>query len=139
MSTRRPDRIDPRKRVNEHLNRARLTLEARRSVRPLLVIAGGLAIAIAGFVYIADHIGAGAGAKQTVRFAAHDTTGLIANRAEVRFKGIPAGIVTDVAIKNGQAVVTAKVLKKWGPIYHDATAQIRPNTPLQDMYLDITD
>ncbi|WP_354699671.1 hypothetical protein DSM112329_05392 [Paraconexibacter sp. AEG42_29] len=129
----------PQKRISEQLNRSRVELEVRRAVQPLVVLLIGAAIGLGGFYYIYDHIGAGGGAKQTVKFAADDTTGLVPDRAEVRFKGIAAGIVTDVKIEDGKAVVTASVLKKWGPIYKDATASIRPNTPLQDMYLDITD
>ena len=36
-------------------------------------------------------------------------------------------------------MITAQVLEKYGPIYKDAHAEMRPNTPLQDMYLDIVD
>lgn len=137
MSTGR--RISPQKRISERLNRSRVELEARRAIRPLMVVFVGVVIAATGFAYIYDHIGAGAGAKRTVRFAAADATGLVANRAEVRFKGIPAGIVRGVEIEDGRAVVTTSILKKWGPVYRDAKAVIRPNTPLQDMYLDIVD
>jgi ABC-type transporter Mla subunit MlaD len=132
-------RISPQKRLSENLNRARVELEVKRAVQPLAVLLIGVAIGLGGFYYIYDHIGAGGGAKQTVKFAADDTTGLVPDRAEVRFKGIAAGIITDVKIEDGKAVVTASVLKKWGPIYKDARAVIRPNTPLQDMYLDIVD
>jgi ABC-type transporter Mla subunit MlaD len=34
-------------------------------------------------------------------------------------------------------VVTASVRKKFGAVYKDAKAVLRPNTPLEDMYLDV--
>ncbi|MCW2966535.1 MAG: MCE-family protein Mce6D, partial [Solirubrobacteraceae bacterium] len=58
---------------------------------------------------------------------------------EVRISGIPAGTITKVELKDGRAILTAKVQKKYGQIYRDAHAQVRPNTALQDMYLNITD
>jgi ABC-type transporter Mla subunit MlaD len=131
--------IDPRTRLSSSFNRNRLSLEAKRSRGPLLVILAAAVLAFCGFLYLIDHLDSGSGAKNTVRFAADDVTGLVSGRAEVRFKGIPAGIVHSVDVENDQSVITADVLKKYGPIYKDATAEMRPNTPLQDMYLDITD
>jgi ABC-type transporter Mla subunit MlaD len=99
----------------------------------------GVAAFIGGLDYIQAHIGAdvGLGSTQSVRFATHDATSLKAGRSEVRFKGIPAGTVTGIEYQNGEAVITASMLTKFGPVYRNAQAEIRPNTPLQDMYLDI--
>lgn len=133
--------IDPQKRISKPLNRARLTLEARRAVLPLVIVAIGIAVLIGGLDYIRGHIGAdvGNGARQTVRFATHDANSIKAGRSEVRFKGIPAGTITDVSYEHGEAVLTASFLTKFGPVYRNVQAEIRPNTPLNDMYLNIAD
>jgi phospholipid/cholesterol/gamma-HCH transport system substrate-binding protein len=74
-----------------------------------------------------------------VRFTVDDATGVVAGRAEVRFKGIPAGIIKDVRMVGDHAVLTADVAREFGPVYADAEAALRPNTPLQDKYLDVHD
>jgi ABC-type transporter Mla subunit MlaD len=58
---------------------------------------------------------------------------------QVRFKGIPAGTITNVKLVGGHPVVTAQIQHQYGPIYQNAQAELRPNTALQDMYLDIVD
>src|SRR5262249_22503888 len=40
-----------------------------------------------------------------------------------------------VKLKNGRAVVTMNIYRKYAPIYRDATVLLRPRTPLKDMYL----
>jgi ABC-type transporter Mla subunit MlaD len=72
-----------------------------------------------------------------MRFEVADATGVVPGRAEVRFYGVQAGLVTDVQLVGGHAVLTATVADKFGPVYRNAFAEVRPNTALQDMYLDI--
>jgi ABC-type transporter Mla subunit MlaD len=55
----------------------------------------------------------------------------------VRFYGIAAGEITDVSLEHGRAVLTATVADKFGSVYKNAIAVVRPNTALQDMYVDI--
>jgi ABC-type transporter Mla subunit MlaD len=72
-----------------------------------------------------------------MRFEVADATGVVPGRAEVRFEGIGAGQITDTKLQNGHAILTATVADKFGRVYRDAIAELRPNTALQDMYLDI--
>jgi virulence factor Mce-like protein len=129
--------IEVREHLTERFTRSRAKLEFRRGLTPLVWTLVGAAIGIAAGAYILGHIGGGVGEARDVRFAVADATGVVAQRAEVRFYGIQAGNVTKVEYRDGQAVVTASVAKKFGPIFKDARVQVRPNTPLQDMYLDI--
>jgi virulence factor Mce-like protein len=74
-----------------------------------------------------------------VRFAVDDATGVVEGKNDVRYKGIPAGTITKVEMAGTQPVITVQLQKKYGRIYRDARASLRPNTALQDMYLDILD
>jgi phospholipid/cholesterol/gamma-HCH transport system substrate-binding protein len=53
----------------------------------------------------------------------------------VTIAGVPVGSVGAVALKNGRAVVTMDIERRYAPIYRDATVLLRPRTPLKDMYL----
>ncbi|MEA2172327.1 MAG: phospholipid/cholesterol/gamma-HCH transport system substrate-binding protein [Solirubrobacteraceae bacterium] len=130
---------DPRNRQTERINLELLKLESRRAAQPLLVILVGLIFAVLAGGYILHNISGGVGATHQMKFEVADATGVVPQRAEVRFYGIGAGQVSDVKLEQGHAIITAEVAKKFGPVYKDARAEVRPNTALQDMYLDITD
>ena len=53
----------------------------------------------------------------------------------VTIAGVEVGLVGGVQLEHGQAVVTMDILKKYAPIYRNATVLLRPRTPLKDMYL----
>jgi phospholipid/cholesterol/gamma-HCH transport system substrate-binding protein len=126
--------------VGERNNRARLVLEAKRGARPMVTIVIGLAVGLAIAGYIAAHVSRTLLAKtREMSFVVSDATGVVKGADEVRVKGIPAGAITKVEVKDGHATITAKVQKKYGEIYRDAHAELRPNTALQDMYLNIVD
>lgn len=127
--------------ISHRPSRARIELELRRSLRPLGTVMLGLVVALAGLVYIASNIPGHGGltSAQQVTFTVADASGVVPGRDEVRVSGIPAGTITGVKLERGHAVLTADVDKKYAPIFRDARAQLRPNTPLQDMYLDIVD
>lgn len=132
--------IEVRDRRTERLNRARLQLEVKRAARPTLVVLAGLAVGLACGLYIAIHVSRTLlSSTFQVRFAVSDVSGVVAGLDEVRFKGIPAGSITGVELVGGHPVLTAQLQTKYGPIYRDAHAQLRPNTALNDMYLDIVD
>jgi len=132
--------IDVRPRRTARLNRARLKLEVRRSVGSALWLVAGLILAVVIVGYFGTKIGATA-FKDTyeVRFAVDDATAVTAGVHEIRIKGVRAGKITKVDFESDQPVLTAKVDRKWGAIYRDARAQLRPNTPLQDIYVDVVD
>jgi phospholipid/cholesterol/gamma-HCH transport system substrate-binding protein len=56
----------------------------------------------------------------------------------VDIAGVPVGEIGDVELKDGRAVVTMKIRRKYTPIYKDATALLRPKTGLEDMIIELT-
>lgn len=133
--------VDVREHISHKTTRGRVELQLRRSGRPLLVYAVGLALMFASLAVIASNLrgGGGVSSTRTVAFEVADATGVVAGRAEARYKGIPAGTLSKVELRDGRAVLTAKLDSRWGEIYRDARANLRPGTPLQDMYLDVID
>jgi len=127
-------------RLTERITRERLKLEARRSMRPLVVVAIGGAIGLAVWLVQIANIGQYAvKSSRSVSFTVTSADGVRPDLNEVRFKGIPAGTITGLEMRGGMPVINAKVYKSLGPIYKDARATLRPNTALEDMYLDIVD
>jgi phospholipid/cholesterol/gamma-HCH transport system substrate-binding protein len=53
----------------------------------------------------------------------------------VNIAGVPVGQVGGVSLRDGHAVVSMDMYKKYAPIYRNATVLLRPRTPLKDMYL----
>ena len=127
-----------RSRVTERVSASTLKLELRRAIQPLIVLAVGFAVAGAAGYYIVNSINGGIGGTHQMMFSVSDATGVVPGRAEVRFYGIQAGTVDNAQSEHGQAVLTVSVANKFGAVYKNATAAVRPNTPLNDMYLDIT-
>ncbi len=126
-----------RERMTERVSPSLMRLELRRAFRPLLVLAIGFGVAVVAGIYILGNINGGVGSTHTIRAEVADTTGVVPERAEVRFEGIEAGLVQSVDLNHGHAVITATVANKFGTIYKNATLAVRPNTALQDMYVDV--
>ena len=53
----------------------------------------------------------------------------------VTIAGVQVGQIGGVTLRDGRAVVTMNIYKRYAPIYRDATVLLRPRTPLKDMYL----
>jgi phospholipid/cholesterol/gamma-HCH transport system substrate-binding protein len=122
----------------DRINRARITLELKRAARSGLIVAGSLVIGALIALHIAHSIGATIGqSSQTVSFRVNDANDVVANSDEVRYLGIPVGRVGSVKMVDGQPVITASFSTQYGHIYRNAQAVVRPNTALEDMYLDI--
>jgi ABC-type transporter Mla subunit MlaD len=126
-------------RITEHVSPSLLRIELRRALKPLVVLALGFAVAAAAGDYILNNINGGIGSTHTMQFQIADATGVVPGRAEVRFYGISAGEITAAKLEHGHAVLTVTVANKFGRVYRNAQAEVRPNTALQDMYLDIVD
>jgi len=131
---------DPRRRITEGVTRARLKTEARRAWRPSMIFLAGLALTFAIgaslFASISQIFG-----KQTyeVRFAVDEDYGVFEGFDDVRFRGVPAGTITKVERDGARLIVVATIRKDEGVVYKNARAQIRPITPLNDVYLDVVD
>lgn len=132
--------IDVRDHISHRINRARLQLEVKRAIPPLIVILIGGAIGLLAWGYQVNEIGEYVlKDSREVRFELRDATAIVAGGDEVRFKGIPAGRITKLETDSGRPVITASVYREYGPIYRNARATVRPNTALEDMYIDILD
>jgi virulence factor Mce-like protein len=125
-------------RISEGLTRERLGLEVKRAQRPFILWLLLLAAAVLAFALLLTKLHLPAPWASTYRFqlAASDVTGVQPGN-EVRIGGVQVGHVTAVGLKSGTPVLAVSVDPKYGPVYSDARVEIRPNTPLQDMYLDI--
>jgi phospholipid/cholesterol/gamma-HCH transport system substrate-binding protein len=56
----------------------------------------------------------------------------------VNIAGVKVGEITKVELKDGKAVITMSIKRKYTPIYKDATALLRPKTGLNDMLVELT-
>jgi len=56
----------------------------------------------------------------------------------VNIAGVPVGELAKVELKDGRAVITLKIRKKYAHVYKDATALLRPKTGLNDMIVELT-
>jgi phospholipid/cholesterol/gamma-HCH transport system substrate-binding protein len=56
----------------------------------------------------------------------------------VNIAGVPVGELSNVQLKNGRAVITMKIRRKYAHVYKDATALLRPKTGLNDMVVELT-
>jgi phospholipid/cholesterol/gamma-HCH transport system substrate-binding protein len=56
----------------------------------------------------------------------------------VNIAGVPVGELSNVQLKDGRAVITMKIRRKYAHVYHDATALLRPKTGLNDMVVELT-
>ena len=56
----------------------------------------------------------------------------------VNIAGVKVGEISTVALKNGRAVVTMKILPKYGAVYRNASMLLRPKTGLKDMIIELS-
>src|ERR1700754_1273819 len=56
----------------------------------------------------------------------------------VNVAGVPVGEIAKVELKDGRALVTMKLRRKYAHVYKDATALLRPKTGLNDMVVELT-
>jgi ABC-type transporter Mla subunit MlaD len=75
-------------------------------------------------------------AKYRVAFA--NVKGVIPGSATLRIAGVEVGTVTGSELVGSRPVLTLSLESQYAPLYRDASVQIRPVTPLEDMFVDIT-
>lgn len=129
--------IEVRDNLAEGVNRARVGLELRRGARPAVTVLIGALVALAGAIYITAHVSRTLlSGSYTARFEVRDASGVVPGSDDVRFKGIPVGTITKVDLTGSVPVLTAKIRPGYR-FYQDARAQLRPNTALNDMFIDV--
>ena len=135
-----PVRYDPRKRITEGVTASRLKMEASRAAAPSTVFLASVAAAVAVAAYLFASISETFGRDTyEVRFAVEQNYGVFEGFDDVRFRGVPAGTITGVERDGARLIVVATIKEESGVVYKDARAQIRPITPLNDVYLDVVD
>ena len=129
------------RRILRGLDRDRLTLEVRRAARPFAVLLVFLAASAASASVILGNIGIALPWQDTYRtqVAIDDASGVVAGKQGVRLAGLEVGLIKDVELRDGRAVATIELSDDGGPIYRDARLRLRPETPVDDIYLDIED
>lgn len=131
--------IDPRLRISAGLNRARLRIEVRRALPaiPTLVV-GAVLAAVGAAVLFSQLTPTLFKSTREVRLAIDDAYGILGGVDEVRYRGVPAGTISKID-REGTRLVLRVAVRKEIPLYRDLRAELRPETPLNDMHLDIVD
>jgi ABC-type transporter Mla subunit MlaD len=122
------------------MNTDRLKLELKRALGPFVLL---VLLFAAGIAVGADFINDLAGTKPWISYANYrvafsDAKNVLTNRTELEIAGVRAGAVTGEQVVHGQAVLTLAVESRYAPLYRNAVVRIRPVTPLENMYIDIT-
>jgi virulence factor Mce-like protein len=121
---------------------SRLLLEIRRSLRPFIYFLILAVLGTAAFAGIFRNLTFERPWQnyREVRAEFDDVKGVFPGGHQVRINGVKVGVVSKADLVDGnRAVLTLKLEEKWGPIYTNAKMRIRPVTPLQDLYVNITD
>ena len=118
----------------------RARLEIRRARFPFVVV---VVLGICAVVVLALLVG-----QQTfkrpwadyaeVRVAFDDVKGVVPGQQEVRVAGVKVGVIDRSELVDGRPVLTLAIERRYAPVHRDATFRLRPRTPLQDMYVEMT-
>ena len=121
------------------LDRERIALEIRRAARPFAVLLVFLALTAAAWSVIVSNIGLSMpwSDPYRARVALDDASGVVPQKQAVRLAGIEVGLITDLEVMDGKAVATIEMDSEHAPLYRDARLRLRPETPLDDIYLDV--
>ncbi|WP_158276714.1 MlaD family protein [Paraconexibacter algicola] len=120
---------------------SRLLLEVRRSLRPFLYLTVLAILGVTAFVGIFRNLTFSRPWEdyREVRAEFDDVKGIFPGGHQVRINGVRVGIVSETKLEDNRAILTLKIEEKWGKVYKNAEMRIRPVTPLQDLYVNITD
>lgn len=135
------DDIEIRDHLSSRVTRGRIELEVRRSTRPALILGGLVAAAllVAGICLKNISGGSPLASRYTAQIAVRDASGIVPGPQEVRISGVPVGKIADVRLDRGTPILTLRIRSSFGPVFRDAEVRVRPQTPLQDSYVDIVD
>jgi phospholipid/cholesterol/gamma-HCH transport system substrate-binding protein len=119
----------------------RVIFEARKNREWIVAIAGLIVLSLAIAFYILRNEGLALpfDNNYTVQAQFANAQALSPGQGEpVTVAGVKVGVITNVALKNGVALVGMSMDKNLLPaVYENATALIRPRTGLQDMTIDL--
>jgi ABC-type transporter Mla subunit MlaD len=124
------------------INTDRLKLELRRARTPALQYLFVAACAIFALTILLknQYFDKPWQDKSTYYVQIDDVKGVVPGQQRVRMAGVDVGIITDSKVgENNKPVLQIKVDNKFGKFYKNARMNLRPLTPLQDIYLDVQD
>ena len=129
------DKAEARKMID----RERLALEMRRASGPSMAL---LALIIASVICTAiifqnNGITLPWDGTYTRQIALDNAKGIVPKRQTVRIAGVTVGRIEAIGLVHGSPVATISIDAKYAPLYRNAQIRLRPETPLDDMYLDI--
>lgn len=121
------------------LDRERMALELKRASGPAVAL---LALIIASLVcawIIFHNDGVTLPWQSTYQrqIALDDAKGIVAKKQTVRLAGVTVGRIEAINLEHGRPVATISMATKYAPLYKNALIRLRPETPLDDMYIDI--
>lgn len=122
-----------------NINRQRLRLEVRRARGPAFLLVLAFVVTAVTGVGMLRNLAFNKPwvDTYTVKAAFADAKGVVAGSSEVRLAGIDVGVVDDIDLEGGRAVLTMRIERRYGDLYRDARMRIRPVSPLDDTYIDI--
>jgi phospholipid/cholesterol/gamma-HCH transport system substrate-binding protein len=123
------------------VNTERLKLELARARNPFLWLVFVLLAAVVTLVLVFNNLTFVKPFEERyeVDVAFDSVKGVFEGEHPVRIAGVKVGFVSGIRTENGQGIATLNLEPQYGPIYKDARVRIRPQTPLQDMYITIDD
>lgn len=133
--------IRVRRHMSENFSVERLRLEARRSRGPLVVYLGIVILALGAGAVILRNINVQYpwSSPQQLRVVVDNAAGVKSGLNQVRISGVQVGKITSADLVGGRAVLSVSINDGQRPVYKDARFELRPQTALEDMYLNVVD
>jgi phospholipid/cholesterol/gamma-HCH transport system substrate-binding protein len=105
-----------------------------------IVIFALASLIAAGYILVHQRLQLPFADTYTVRAEFPNSTGLVPGLGEpANVAGVKVGQINGVTLQDGRSIVSMTIDKhKLGRVYSNATAVLYPNTPLDDMQIDIT-
>jgi ABC-type transporter Mla subunit MlaD len=121
------------------IDRERLALEIRRAAGPSLALLALTVLSLACLAVILNNNGITLPWDSTYvrQIALDNAKGIVPKKQTVRLAGVTIGRIDAITLQNGRPVATITIDPQHAPLYRDAQIRLRPETPLNDMYLDI--
>lgn len=121
------------------LDRERLLLEVRRAALPALALLALIAGSLACLAIILSDNGVSLPWNGTYQrqIALDNAKGIVPKEQTVRLAGVTVGRIEGVKLVHDRPVATISIQSKYAPLYRNAQIRLRPETPLDDMYIDI--
>jgi ABC-type transporter Mla subunit MlaD len=121
------------------IDRKRMALEARRAFGPAMALGALIVLSVICALVIFHNNGITLPWQSTYQrqIAVDNVKGIVPKKQTVRLAGVIVGRIEGEKLEHGTPVVTISMSPQYGPLYRNAQIRLRPETPLNDMYIDI--